>query len=279
MESHVRNNLWHLLRAHSAEAQQARRRLGVGIACAVFLGGLLTAVGLAIVVFALSLSVVLIVAVMSAWRAVHRHRNELQHFGHTLVRSVTRAVRHLHARGRQVLSAAVTQLSGLRNSTGRRIAASAAKARQAVRPPSPRASSIDLQREALRLNAAGTKRRRDGAPAEAIPLHTRALEILRDAHDPHATALVQNNLALALSHAGDDRRATTLFEQAAATVRELGDPEQEGRIIANLAVAHRRHGRVDECDHTLRLALTKLRRDSSAYRRVAAELTRAGGHD
>lgn len=275
----MRNNLWHLLRAHSAEAQLARRRLGVGIACAVFLGGLLTAIGLAIVVFALALSVVLLVATLSAWRAVRRHRHRLQALGRALLAAVTRAFHRTHARARHVLSAAGAQLSSFRRSSARRLAESAAKARQAARPPSTRPSSIDLQREALRLNAAGTKRRRDGAPAEAISLHTRALEILGEAHDPRATALVQNNLALALSHAGDDRRATTLFEQAAATVRELGDAEHEGQIMANLAVAHRRNGRVDECDDTLRLALTKLRRDSSAYRRVAAELARAGAHD
>jgi tetratricopeptide (TPR) repeat protein len=279
MESPVRNNLWHLLRADSAEAQLARRRLGVGIASAVFLGGLLTAVGLAIVVFALSFSVVVVVAALFALRAVRRHRNRLVQLGHAAVRSVRRALRHVHARTRRALGAAVARLSSVLGSSRRRVAETAAKARQAARPPSPRASAIDLQREALRLNAAGTKRRREGEPAEAIPLHTRALEILSNAQDPHATALVQNNLALALSHAGDDRRATTLFEQAAATVRELGDAEHEGRIMANLAVAHRRQGRVDECDDALRLALTKLRRDSSAYRRVAAELARAGAND
>lgn len=275
----MRNNLWHLLRADSAEAQLARRRLGVGIAFAVFLGGLLTAVGLAIVVFALSFSVVVVVAALSALRALRRHRNRLVQFGRATVTSVGREFRHLHARTGRALDGVVAKLSLLSDASRRRLAETAAKARQAARPPSPRAREIDLQREALRLNAAGTKRRRDGEPAEAIPLHTRALEILSDAQDPHATALVQNNLALAFSHLGDDRRATTLFKQAAATVRELGDAEHEGRIMANLAVAHRRQGRVDECDDTLRLALTKLRRDSSAYRRVAAELARAGAHD
>jgi hypothetical protein len=66
MESHVRNNLWHLLRADSDEAQRARRRLGVGIACAVFLGGLLTAIGFVVVVLALS----------SCGRGARRHRQQ-----------------------------------------------------------------------------------------------------------------------------------------------------------------------------------------------------------
>src|SRR5262249_58689542 len=105
-----------------------------------------------------------------------------------------------------------------------------------------------------------------------IELHKRALEILSDTNDLHAVALTQNNLALAMSHAGEDPAATSLFEQAAATVSWLGDQEQEGKIMANLALAHRRHGRVRESEETLRLALTKLRPDSSAYRRVQAQL-------
>ena len=145
-------------------------------------------------------------------------------------------------------------------------------ARHSLAQPRPR--NAELQHEALRLNAEGTKHRRSGAHEQAIELHKRALEILNDADDLHAVALTQNNLALALSHAGDDPGATSLFEQAAATVRELGDREQEGKIMANLALAHRRHGRSDECEQALRVALSKLRRDSNAYRRVEAELLR-----
>jgi tetratricopeptide (TPR) repeat protein len=297
MESHVRNNFWHLLRADSAEAQQARRRLGVGIACAVFFGGLLTAIGFAVVVLALSLSVVVVVATAAGVRALRRHRNELSAFGRSAARRSERAVRQAHAHTRSFAVAASAAATAAGRTCGRSAAiqtertcrrldararrlaqAAAVKAREARGPSRPR--HIDLQREALRLNAAGTQRRRDGAADEAVRLHSQALEMLRGAEDPHATALVQNNLALALSHVGDDRGATTLFEEAAATVRALGDAEHEGRIMANLAIAHRRHGRVDECDDILRAALTKLRRDSSAYKRVEAELARAGaGHN
>jgi tetratricopeptide (TPR) repeat protein len=300
MESHVHNSLWHLLRADSDEAQRARRRLGVGIACAVFLGGLLTAIGFVVVVLALSLSVVVIVATAAGVRALRRHRNELSAFGRSAATRAERTFRQVHARARRFSVAALAAGTSAGRGFGRSatthagrtsrqldararqldararqlMQSAAVKAREARGPSRPR--NIDLQREALRLNAAGTQRRRDGAPDEAVRLHSQALEILRGAEDPHATALVQNNLALALSHVGDDRRATTLFEQAAATVRALGDDEHEGRIMANLAIAHRRHGRVDECDDILRTALTKLRRDSSAYKRVEAELARAG---
>ena len=296
MEPHVHNSFWHLLRADSAEAQQARRRLGVGIACAVFLGGLLTAIGFAVVVLALSLAVVVVVATSAGLRALRRHRAELSAFGRSAAARSERTFRQARARARSFAVAASAAATSGGRQFGRSAAAhaertsrqldararhlaqtAAVKAREARGPSRPR--HIDLQREALRLNAAGTQRRRDGAPDEAVRLHSQALEMLRSAEDPHATALVQNNLALALSHVGDDRGATTLFEQAAATVRALGDAEHEGRIMANLAIAHRRHGREDECDDILRAALTKLRRDSSAYRRVEAELARAGANN
>src|SRR5215813_5136482 len=121
----------------------------------------------------------------------------------------------------------------------------------------------------------GKRRRRRGEYAEAADLHTRALHLLRDIDNPHAVALTQNNLALALSHVGDDREAISLFEEAAATLHTLGDQENEGKIMANLALAHRRHGRTDESADVLRTALTKLERDSGVYELVEAELSRA----
>jgi len=258
MESPARTSLWYLLRADSAEAQRARRRLAVGSAFAVFLGGLLTAAGLAIVVFATSLAVVLLVSGISTLRAFRRNRQQLRRFGGSVLAS---ANRDLHTHARRCVHLVGASTSHVRASVARWNAARVEK-------------PIDLQREALRLNAAGTRHRRSGAHADAIELHRKALEVLREAHDPHAVALTQNNLALALSHVGEDQSATQLFEQAAAAVHALGDDEHEGRIMANLALAHRRHGRPEECEHALRLAMTKLRQGSSAYRRVEAELTR-----
>src|SRR5262249_1559780 len=156
------------------------------------------------------------------------------------------------------------------------LAESAARAAAGMRqiqmsPPRP----IDLQRQALRLNAAGTSPPPRGEYAEPAHLPTRALPLLRDIDNPHAVALTQNTLALALSHVGDDREAIALFELAAATLHTLGDRENEGKIMANLALAHRRHGRSDASANVLRLALTKLERNSSAYELVEAELRRA----
>jgi hypothetical protein len=133
----------------------------------------------------------------------------------------------------------------------------------------------DPRRNALRLNAAGAQYRRDGLYDHSVDCHRRALEIFRALEDRKAAALTQSNLALALSHAGDDNWAIGLFEEAAATLRELGDEEHEAQIIANLGLAHRRHGRREEGDNVLELALTKLPPASSEYQAIEAELRRA----
>ena len=78
MESPVRNSLWWVLRADSDEARRARGRLGVGLALALLVSGLLTAVGLAMVVFVSSLAVVMFVAGMGLFRAVRRNRVRLK---------------------------------------------------------------------------------------------------------------------------------------------------------------------------------------------------------
>ena len=279
METPGCNSLWDLLRADSGEAERARRRLGVGLALAVLLSGLFTAVGLAIVVLGVSLFVLLLLAAIAAARALSRNRRRLQQSAHgfmtSLIRTSARQSRRFAARlrtcGPTLVRTSVSPTVHLRAAVAGWIAQSVEQSRRTR--ASLQVRQIDVQREVLRLNSAGTKQRRSGSPAAAIELHTRALELLRETHDLRAVALTQNNLALALSHVGDDRAATALFEQAAATVRELGDREHEGRIMANLALAHRRHGRLEQYEDSLRIALTKLRRDSTAYKRVEAELS------
>lgn len=279
METPGCNSLWDLLRADSGEAERARRRLGVGLALAVLLSGLLTAVGLAIVVLGTSLLVVALVSAIAAARALSRNRRRLQQSALSFVTSLTRTSSRggrrfgmlLRTRASSLLRTSVARASQLRTVVEGWIARSIETRRTRA---SLQVKQIDVQREALRLNSAGTRQRRSGAPAAAIELHTRALELLRGTHDLRAVALTQSNLALALSQIGDDRAATSLFEQAAGTVRELGDREHEGRIMANLALAHRRHGRLEQYEDSLRIALTKLRRDSTAYKRIEAELGR-----
>jgi tetratricopeptide (TPR) repeat protein len=156
--------------------------------------------------------------------------------------------------------------------TGRKLAEAARSTNIRIAPRPPR---TDPRGTALRLNAAGTQQRRDGRYDEAVECHRQALEILRALEDRQGVALTQSNLALALSHADDDDWAIGLFEEAAATLRELGDHEHEAQVMANLGLMHRRHGRREEGDNVLQLALTNLSPASSAYQTIEAELRRA----
>jgi tetratricopeptide (TPR) repeat protein len=290
MASAGRKTLWHALRAPSKEAQRARRRLAVGTALALLLAGLLAAARLEIVVLASALLVVLLVGSRAAVTALRRNWLPLR----TTTREVSAAVwrsgvlatssiralpghlrlaaERLRPHARHVAAVSVVCGASVRSTLARELThvhRSFQHARIALQ-----ARRRDLQRDALRLNAAGTRHRRNGASAKAIELHSRALALLQAVDDPRAVALTQNNLALALSSIGEHDRATMLLQQAAATVHELGDHEYEGRIMANLALTHRRHGRPDECADALQLALTKLGRDTNAYRLVEAELSR-----
>jgi len=265
MESARRQTLSYLLRADTSDARRARQRLAVGTCLALFFAGLLAAVGLGIVVVASCVLFAGAVAATAAMRALRRHRDGLSR----TAQSFASATRHTLARHGSHARRHAERVPGILAQTTAR--ASAGIREIQLSPPRP----IDLQRQALRLNAAGTSQRRRGAYPEAVDLHTRALVLLRDIDNQHAVALTQNNLALALSHVGDDPDAISLFEEAAETLHTLGDQENEGKIMANLALAHRRHGRTDESADVLRLALTKLERDSSAYELVEAELSRA----
>src|SRR5262249_18070014 len=91
--------------------------------------------------------------------------------------------------------------------------------REAIEEDRARAAPkpIDRQREALQLNAAGTKLRREGSYDDAAEQHRQALSLFHDLGDQHAEALTLNNLALALDHAGDEA-ALELFERAATTL-------------------------------------------------------------
>jgi tetratricopeptide (TPR) repeat protein len=281
MTSAGRKTLWYALREPSDEARRARRRLAVGSALALLLAGLLAAARLEIVVLASAVLVVLLVGSRAAVIALRRNWRPLR----TTIREVSAAVwrsvvlaassmralpvhlrlaaERLRPHVRHVATVSVVCATSVRSTLARELAHVLGSFQRR-----------DLQRDALRLNAAGTRQRRNGAPAKAIELHSRALALLLDVDDPRAVALTQNNLALALSSIGEHDRATILLEEAAATVRELGDHEYEGRIVANLALTHRRLGRPDECADALQLALTKLGRDTNEYKLVEAELSR-----
>jgi len=280
------NSFWELARQRSADGEVLRRRIAAIGALALGLCGLLLAIGLGAVVLLFLAAVAGFVGVatlVALWPRMRRFgRNSV-----TSLRHLSRAMRdRLVPRCRTAANAAHIAVGGARDrsnalarrgrvfgcSIGRSVSDSG---RAATLRFAWRAALLDPQREAMRLNASGTQQRRLRRYDEAVEYHRQALEILRVLGDRHGVALTQSNLALALSHAGDDIWAVALFEEAAATLRELGDEEHEARIMANLGVTHRRHGRPQEGDNVLELALSKLNPASSAYEAIEAELRRA----
>lgn len=296
------NTLWNLVRASSAEGRRTRRRLGTGAALTILISGLLTAIGLGFVVVAFAAVVLVVVSGAAAARALPACWPRVRSRGRTIavallgrsgiaLAEARTGLRHgrrlassvlawLRLRGPGLAKVCADRASRARRRLARSGEATVTRLREGVelmqrQRPSQGTQPIDRHREALRLNASGTRHRRNGSHAEAVELHRRALEILHGLGDRRAVALTQNNLALALSHVGDDSTAIALFEEAAATLRELGEDEHEGRIIANLGLAHRRHGRYEQSKNVLQLALTKLTPASRAYETVEAEVSRA----
>jgi tetratricopeptide (TPR) repeat protein len=296
------NTLWSPVRASSPEGRRTRRRLGAGAALTTLISGLLTAIGLGFVVVAFAALILVVVSAAAAVRALPVYWPRVRRRAGRIAAAVLRrsgialaearaGLRHVRRLASSVLAwlrlrgPDLAKVCGDRASRARRHLARSGEAtvtrmREGVQRVqrqrlSQGTQSIDLHREALRLNASGTRHRRNGAHAEAVELHRRALEILHGLDDRRAVALTQNNLALALSHVGDDSNAIALFEEAAATLRELGEEEHEGRIIANLGLAHRRQGRYEQSENVLQLALTKLTPASRAYETVEAEVSRA----
>jgi hypothetical protein len=296
------NTLWSLVQASSDEAQRRRRRLAAGAALAVLVSGLLAAIGLGLVVVAFAAVVLVTVGAAATARTLRAYwpgaRSRARWITAAILRRSSVAfqeartglthIRRLalsvlvwcRLRGPRVAKFSADHVSRVR----RQLATSAAPilprmretvARMQDRHLSRQTPPTDLHREAVRLNTSGTRHRRNGAHAQAVALHRRALQILQGLDDRRAVALTQNNLALALSHAGEDDDAVALFEEAAATLRELGEHEHEGRIIANLGLAHRRHGRDEQCENVLQVALTKLTPATQAYETVEAEVKRA----
>jgi tetratricopeptide (TPR) repeat protein len=295
------NTLWSLARASSAEGRRIRRRLGAGAALTMLMSGLLAVLGLGMVVLVSAFVVLLVAGAVAAARALAASSPWVRSQGRMIAAALLRhfriavaetrtGLRRLHRLASSALARLRVRGSGLATvfadrafRAGRHLAtsrdATIARMREEVgrmhrQRLSPGTQTIDLHHEARRLNTAGTRSRRDGAHAHAVELHRRALEILHGLDDRRAVALTQNNLALALSHVGDDTNAISLFEEAAVTLRELGEEEHEGHIIANLGFAHRRNGRHEQSENVLRLALAKLPPTSRAYETVEAEIRR-----
>jgi tetratricopeptide (TPR) repeat protein len=279
-------SFWQLARERSADGEVLRRRVAAIGAIIVCFCGFLLAIGLGVVVlvfFAAITASIGAAALLAFWPTLRSFGGDaLAHARErsraTRGRVVPLARRALNA-ARSAFAAARVHGSGLARAAAASSRRVGLRAGQTARATTirfvPRPARLDPLRQALRLNATGTQHRRSGRYDEAVECHREALEILRALGDRRRVALTQSNLALALSHAGDDDWAVGLFEEAAATLGELGDEEHEAQIMANLGVTHRRHGRREEGDNVLELALSKLSPASSAYQVIESELRRA----
>jgi tetratricopeptide (TPR) repeat protein len=280
------NSFWGLARESSADGERLRRRIGAMTAMSLLVCGFLLAIGLRVLVLAFLAGALVSAGVLvftAVWPQVRAHGREwiahLRPLAQGTQGFLVPLWQKAHGSSVTAVAAAGRRATAFARTAGESGSHVSRELAQAARTTAirfaPRPARTEQQREALRLNAAGTQHRRNGLYPEAVESHRRALEILRALDDRRAVALTQSNLALALSRAGDDEWATALFEEAAASLRDLGDEEHEAQIMANLGLAHRRHGRREEGDNVLQLALSKLTPASSAYHAIEAELRRA----
>ncbi len=269
----------------TTEREQKRRRVLAFTGVWFLVAGLLTALSLVVVV--LVASSLMLVACLAAGGL---RRYPVRTVSQAALASATRAGRAIGSRAREgaraVRARAPRLTRALLAGAGRRYALAmhrlqAAQARTfqirrpvlslpTVTPPTP-----GLQHHALRLNERGAQLRRSGDSERAAEQHRVALAIVRDLGDQHAEALTLNNLGLALAQGGAAASAVEHLEQAVTVLRQLGDEEHEGQVIANLGFVHRRQGHDDKAVTLLHQALHKLSPESSAYRQVEEQLSRA----
>lgn len=228
--------------------QTNRRRLQAGAALWLLLAGLLTAVGLFLLVVPLSL----LILAAGLWVIGRDRLRELE------LESSLPAARRSAAAALRVIKTRVAGL-GLR-----------------ARLPRARIARDDPHRRATALNERGRRLRREGDHSQAAAQHRAALVIMKDLGDQRGEALTRNHLGLALARSGEGDAAVAQLEHALRILRALGDEEHEARVIANLGFVQRRRGHGEEAAVLLHEALDKLPPESPAYRRVEAVLTRAG---
>ena len=282
---------WQLLRENSPRGEFARRRVVVLTAAALFLGGLLVAVGLGSV-----LEIAVIVAVVGAagfatvyflrrgrvrlprvdLRRVDLPRVDLPRVDLTPVRRhAKRSAVRARDLGTRVARDVQPAVSGF-------VERAAEKARSTdwhgwpyAGAASPVAPPEAQHRRAVELNVRGAQLRTEGHPDQAAEQHRQALAIFRTLGDRKGEAPTLNSLALALEASGDTEAAVERFEQAISILHDDGDELHEGRVIANLGFTMLRHGEDDQARRLLERALDKLDPESRTAQQVVEQLRRA----
>lgn len=276
--------LWRTLSADSRRGAVARRRAVAMGAMAAFMLALLAAIGFLWFVLLLLAAVAIVVNAVAGAMLLRRYLPHVRaphvdvraaglRLGHSTARASGNARRVGLLLGGRVAVGAERTARELRAATATVGTATTRVRAASERRPEQATAAPNLQRDAVRANAAGSQLRRAGAYAEAAEEHRLALDLYRSLGDRRGEALTLNNLALALDRAGDPS-GLELFEEAATILGELGEEEREGQVIANLALAFRRRGREEQSGEVLDVALGKLNPESREYRKLE-ELRRA----
>lgn len=261
---------WQLLRENSPRGESARRRVAALAGAALFVAGLLFAVGLGVLVEIAAAVAALGGCAFVAVRLARRGRVRRRELP-GVRRGVARA-RAVGARVTREVAPAVSGLVGRVATTARSVDPHGwPYAGGPVREAPPEAQ----HRRAVQLNARGAELRNEGHPAQAAEQHRQALAIFRRLGDRRGEAPTLNSLALALDAAGDTDAAVERFEQAITILRAEGDERHEGRVIANLGFTMLRHGEDDRARGLLESALQKLDPESRTAQQVVEQLRRA----
>ncbi|HEY7398005.1 MAG TPA: tetratricopeptide repeat protein [Gaiellaceae bacterium] len=267
---------WQLLRENSPRGEFARRRVAVLAAAALFVVGLLVAIGLGDLV---EVAVILAAVGAAGFAAVHVLRRRTVRVPRPdltgVRRHATRGAMRARDLGTRVARDVQPAVSGF-------VERAATKARSTdwhgwpyAGAASPVGPPEEQHQRAVELNARGAKLRTEGRPDQAAEQHRQALAIFRRLGDRKGEAPTLNSLALALEAAGDTDAAVERFEQAITILHNDGDELHEGRVIANLGFTMLRHGEDDQARRLLETALDKLDPESRTAQQVVEQLRRA----
>ena len=111
-----------------------------------------------------------------------------------------------------------------------------------------------------------------GEFAASRPLYVESLELARQSNEKAIGASL-NNLALAQMDAGEDATAQTLFEEALAIRRNLGNPHGIANILGSLGELAARQGNHDKARRLLQEALDIM--EQNTHKPLYAEIIRS----
>jgi len=140
----------------------------------------------------------------------------------------------------------------------------------------PRRIAQPLERSPVELLTTSTRARRNGRIERAVATATKSADGFRKENDAHGEALALNALALAEASAGRYTEAVAALDRALQLVAQTDKRHDEGRILANLGVVHRKAGGAEAAKECLAQALERLDSDSRESEHAAALLRATG---